>query len=358
MDYYSITTSDIEWRAAICLCGSPECRGSFLHYATQDDLQQVLNQSCGPLWRYASLLRASSERPLAAEDTAVLVRHGKFRLLYSEDWCTWSDYFERFVLLSFFPHFLSVCNFHRTTLIGMQSAALGPNPPTWVKKYAVDNLRFVEFERKALPQALMRTKDGSKSLYTFSAADMDARSVMEQRLQSMVCCFSMIDQIIAHSALKGDKKGSTAPLVPYFPAEAVSRVWEKLLRIPPLLQEHLLAPAQAAVKAAQNAVRRDKEKEFVKSTSFTLYPSASDDHLSSKASSAGSSAGASSAVSDAEKSLPQKRALVDRITTALAEVTALLQAEAPKGLTKLREVCLALRTVLKTIEHTSTARAR
>jgi len=96
----------------------------------------------------------------------------------------------------------------------------------------------------------------------------------------------------------------------------------------------------------------------VKSTSFTLYPSASDDHLSSTASTTGSSAGAASAVSDAEKSLPQKRALVDRITTALAEVTALLQAEAPKGLTKLREVCLALRTVLKTIEHTSTPRAR
>ena len=51
MDYYSITTSDIEWRAAICLCGQSTCRGSFLHYATQDDLQQVLNQNCGPLWR-------------------------------------------------------------------------------------------------------------------------------------------------------------------------------------------------------------------------------------------------------------------------------------------------------------------
>ena len=41
MDYYSITTSDVEWRAAVCLCGSVACRGSFLHYATQDDLQQV-----------------------------------------------------------------------------------------------------------------------------------------------------------------------------------------------------------------------------------------------------------------------------------------------------------------------------
>ena len=77
MDYYSITTSDVEWRAAICLCGSAACRGSFLHYATQDDLQQVLNQSCGPLWRYASLLRACSDRPLSKEDSDVLVRHGK-----------------------------------------------------------------------------------------------------------------------------------------------------------------------------------------------------------------------------------------------------------------------------------------
>ena len=41
MDYSALTTSDIEWRAAICLCGSSLCRGSFLHYATQDDLQQV-----------------------------------------------------------------------------------------------------------------------------------------------------------------------------------------------------------------------------------------------------------------------------------------------------------------------------
>ena len=45
MDYGAITTSDVEWRAAICLCGMSSCRGSFLHYATQDDLQQVLNQN-------------------------------------------------------------------------------------------------------------------------------------------------------------------------------------------------------------------------------------------------------------------------------------------------------------------------
>jgi hypothetical protein len=41
MDYNSITTSDVEWRAAVCLCGMSSCRGSFLSFSTQDDLQQV-----------------------------------------------------------------------------------------------------------------------------------------------------------------------------------------------------------------------------------------------------------------------------------------------------------------------------
>ena len=41
MDYYSVTSSEVEWRAAVCLCGTAKCRGHFLHYATQDDLQQV-----------------------------------------------------------------------------------------------------------------------------------------------------------------------------------------------------------------------------------------------------------------------------------------------------------------------------
>ena len=77
MDYYSITTSEVEWRASICLCGASSCRGTFLHFAAQEDLQQVLNQKCSPLWRYAALLRACSGRPLSPEDCDVLKRHGE-----------------------------------------------------------------------------------------------------------------------------------------------------------------------------------------------------------------------------------------------------------------------------------------
>ena len=198
MDYYSITSSEIEWRAAICLCGQSTCRGSFLNYATQDDLQQVLNQNCGPLWRYSSLLVACSmnNRSLSAVDEETLARHG------------------------------------------ISNAALGKNCPNWMKKYAADNLKFVELERKALPCALMRPKNGVSSPYTFSSADMDARIVMEQRLQSLICSYSMVSRVLEKQPAE---MRDTLPLRPYTASEAIEKVWSKVVKvIPGLLEKHLL----------------------------------------------------------------------------------------------------------------------
>ncbi len=127
MDYYSITTSEVEWKAAICLCGTTSCRGSFLHYATQDDLQGVLNEKCGPLCRYQSLLRACSPHAFTPRDQVVLDKHG------------------------------------------MRASALVVNNKSWMKKYVADILRFIEHERRALPCALLRD---TQSLYTFSTAGM------------------------------------------------------------------------------------------------------------------------------------------------------------------------------------------
>jgi len=142
----------------------------------------------------------------------------------------------------------------------MKNAAFGKHQFHWVKKYAADNLRFVEFERKALPCALMRTKDSnSKSLYTYSAADMDARSVMEQRIQSMVCCFSMVEQVLMGNAVGRNATdpdqpspvdSADTPLVPFIPAQAVREVWQRLQVIPSLLEEHLVPAVKAQWEAA------------------------------------------------------------------------------------------------------------
>lgn len=176
------------------------CRGSFLSYATQDDLQQVLNQNFGPVSRFASLLRACSDRKVTAEDTNTLAHHG------------------------------------------IKQAILGTNPPNWMIKYAADILRFVEFERKALPCALLRPSSSGSSEYCFSGADMDARCVMEQRIQSMVCCFSMINRV-----LEGQKDKDQTPTVhekkplsPVLSKGVIRVVWEILSKIPALLEQYLL----------------------------------------------------------------------------------------------------------------------
>lgn len=201
MDYYSITTSDVEWRAAICLCGMSSCRGSFLHYATQDDLQQILNQNCGSLWRYASLLRACSPLPVTEKDRMTLDRHG------------------------------------------IRTAALGTSPSPWIIKYIADILRFIEYERKALPCALIRSTTSSSGTngyaYTFASADMDARCVMEQRIQSVICCFSMIQKVLNQQSSES-KLAEARPLSVYSPAVVIKEIWNRLSCLPKLLHTYLL----------------------------------------------------------------------------------------------------------------------
>ena len=66
---------------------------------------------------------------------------------------------------------------------------------------------------------------------------MDARSVMEQRIQSMVCCISMVQQVMQQQP---DYLQNSYPLVAYTPAEAVRKVWAKLVIIPDLLSKYLI----------------------------------------------------------------------------------------------------------------------
>lgn len=222
-DYYSITTSDVEWRAAVCLCGMTSCRGSFLAYATQEDLQQVLNQNFGPVSRYASLLRACADKKPTAEDTLTLSRHG------------------------------------------IKQAILGATPPNWMTKYAADILRFVEFERKALPCALLRPRNGVSTEYTFSGADMDARCVMEQRIQSMVCCFSMIHRVLLGQprATAGEATGhggDRKPLQPIPPRQVMTLLWARLSTVPRLLETHLLRVSDKTPEGKLLRTKRGKAR--------------------------------------------------------------------------------------------------
>lgn len=249
----------------------------------------------------------------------------------------------------------------------MQSAALGPTPPQWMKKYAVDNLRFVEFERKALPCALLRSKDGSKSQHSFSEADMDARSVMEQRLQSMVCCFSMVQKVIERNNLQLNA-ASSMPLVPHQPSVAVNHVWQKLCVIADLLTEHLLQPLQFSIQTAHlSALQTISKSPVSPASSFAASASSLKENIcatitmsTNGANTTSTGSGASSFAADMaqmEKSLEQKRAALKLVQKAMADINFQLEIK-PIGLTKLREICLAMRAALLPIEHLSSAKVR
>ena len=46
-DYACVTESEKEYRAAVCLCGTSSCRGSFLYYANSCVFQEVRANSVG-----------------------------------------------------------------------------------------------------------------------------------------------------------------------------------------------------------------------------------------------------------------------------------------------------------------------
>lgn len=73
-DYSSVTESEKEFKSAICLCGTTNCRGSYLQYVGSTAFTQVMERHHGFLHRQALLLRASSE-PLGEADAARIAAH-------------------------------------------------------------------------------------------------------------------------------------------------------------------------------------------------------------------------------------------------------------------------------------------
>lgn len=75
-DYNAVTESLIEFQSAVCLCGHGQCRGSFLHFATADCYQQVLNRNSPVAVRLANLVKGSTKKVMSEDDDAILKRHG------------------------------------------------------------------------------------------------------------------------------------------------------------------------------------------------------------------------------------------------------------------------------------------
>ena len=134
-DYNAVTESLEEYQAAVCLCGCSKCRGSFLHFATADCYQQVLNRNSPIAVRFANLVKGCTKKVMSEEDTRTLTRHGFGTAAFGA--------------VSFNRHLDPNSSSGGARLDSMA------NVPVWLKTYVADVLRYIEYERRALPVALL-----------------------------------------------------------------------------------------------------------------------------------------------------------------------------------------------------------
>ena len=180
-DYSSVTESDAEYRAAICLCGTSRCRGSFLYWAGSSSFQQVMSMRHTFLDRNALLARAGAES-VTEGDRARL-----------EAW-------------------------------GVRGCALGGGcwgtyeVPQWLVKWTALTLEYVEAERRDLPAALCALR--SPHAYTPDSAAEQARGVAENRLQNLVITLDKVKHVLRQP---GQPQG--APLRALSDSEAAEMLW-------------------------------------------------------------------------------------------------------------------------------------
>eukprot|EP00957_Ditylum_brightwellii_P178588 13603694-Ditylum_brightwellii.AAC.1 len=151
-DYNAVTESLTEYSAAVCLCGHSSCRGSFLHFATADCYQQVMSRNAPIAVRFSGLVRGCMKKVMSKEDEVVLKNHGFITAAFGA--------------VSF--------NHHRrkknTATNASSSDPLDSMKyiPIWLRTFVADTLRYIEYERRALPVAILcnhisKEKDESKS---------------------------------------------------------------------------------------------------------------------------------------------------------------------------------------------------
>lgn len=134
-DYNAATDSLHEYQAAICLCGNVHCRGSFLHFAMADCYQQVLNRNSPIAVLLSQLIKGCTKQVMADDDDKVLKRHGFQSAVFGA--------------VSVNRRRVSSAEDTHAPLDSMEFV------PIWLRTFVADTLRYIEYERRALPIALL-----------------------------------------------------------------------------------------------------------------------------------------------------------------------------------------------------------
>jgi hypothetical protein len=133
-DYNAVTESLGEYRSAVCLCGHGKCRGSFLHFATADCYQQVLNRNFPVAVRFANLVKGCTKQVMSEDDLDLLREHGFGTAAFGA---------------------VSVSSRKASNSASSSLSDSLDNIPIWLRTYVADTLRYIEYERRALPVSLL-----------------------------------------------------------------------------------------------------------------------------------------------------------------------------------------------------------
>ena len=153
-DYNAVTESINEYMSAVCLCGHVKCRGSFLHFATADCYQQVLERNFPVAVRLAALIRSCTKKVMSPEDASILSKHG------------------------FGTAAFGAVSYHLDRKTQQQTDGMS-HVPVWLRTFVADTLRYIEYERRALPIALVCDQFVSKRKVTKDAVAGKGKNTKE-----------------------------------------------------------------------------------------------------------------------------------------------------------------------------------
>lgn len=129
-DYSCVSESKEEFKKATCLCGSLECRGSFVYYADGESFMQVMKK-VNPFVRRTAVLLDAGLNDLTEEDLQFLFNNG-IKVAVRE----WHDVQDSM---------LSGC-------------------PRWLVKWCSYIVRYMKYEEEKLPAELKDLRDAAGNL--------------------------------------------------------------------------------------------------------------------------------------------------------------------------------------------------
>uniref|UniRef100_A0A6A7FXM5 Histone-lysine N-methyltransferase ATXR3 n=2 Tax=Hirondellea gigas TaxID=1518452 RepID=A0A6A7FXM5_9CRUS len=217
-DYFCRTDSKDEAREAICLCGTKDCRGSFLFFSDEDS-DQILHRDHSFFRRIVLIVNCDQEQTISDSEREIL---NKFKIKES-------------------------------LLNGL---------PIWGQKFAASVCQFIDHESKTLPDELYKLRVKSHSGSSISNrsrsgmspepldlndikrnSDEETEIVRNKRIQTLAITLDKIKYFLRH---KGQPQHS--PLRVLSTVEVIERLWTSSNSLARILRKCIAPHLNATMK--------------------------------------------------------------------------------------------------------------